>query len=448
MNSILIKLCLLPLSISPITEGTAVELKYSGTLTQIERSGDRTPVKRFNVYALVSATDDGHSVRFLVDEQGGGGWAWPERFGEILLNDKNAAQNRSKIQLLHTHDDSKYPLPLRQPLFEFPDKLAIGQVWNSGKFEYSIESTQKIRNVECFQVNVVNNFGRRQKIWVESATGLVMQAEQRVFMGRGDQFSLKMELDSRAAVSDSQLAKLNKPLNSLMALQTKLNRKPNEVRPDLSASQLKSIAAVVPELLASSKSTPFQQFTQIISRDAQSQTRRSMDLSSLAKRFVGQKSAPFELPTLSRKTLSSKDFSDKIVVLHFWEYKDEPLTEPYGQIGYLDFLQNKRKRLGVEVIGVAVNSRFEKPESVNLGLRSARKLKSFMNLGYPVAYDDGSLISKFGDPRKFGGKLPLWIVIAPDGKIAHYKVGFYQIDTERGLTELDDMVIKLFKENK
>lgn len=46
-----------------------------------------------------------------------------------------------------------------------------------------------------------------------------------------------------------------------------------------------------------------------------------------------------------------------MVVLHFWTYRDAPLEEPYGQVGYLDFLYRKRSDAAT-VIGVHVD---EKP---------------------------------------------------------------------------------------
>ena len=30
-----------------------------------------------------------------------------------------------------------------------------------------------------------------------------------------------------------------------------------------------------------------------------------------------------------------------MLVLHFWDYRDKPLRQPYGQVGYLDFLRRK-----------------------------------------------------------------------------------------------------------
>ena len=42
-------------------------------------------------------------------------------------------------------------------------------------------------------------------------------------------------------------------------------------------------------------------------------------------------------------------------------------------------------------------------------------------------------------------RLPLWVVIDPDGKIAHYYVGFYAIKPDEGLRPLDEAVMKQIK---
>ena len=64
----------------------------------------------------------------------------------------------------------------------------------------------------------------------------------------------------------------------------------------------------------------------------------------------------------------------------------------------------------------------------------------FMNLSYDVTIDDGTLLNRFGDPRAVGAKLPLWVVIAPDGKVVHYYAGFHTFERRRGLKALDDVV--------
>jgi hypothetical protein len=130
-------------------------------------------------------------------------------------------------------------------------------------------------------------------------------------------------------------------------------------------------------------------------------------------------------------------------VLHFWDYRDEPLREPYGQIGYLDFLYHRRKAAGLQVYGVAVNSRLADETTRGAAERSVKKLKSFMNLSYPVLLDGGGLLRQFGDPRVIGASLPLFVVVGPEGTIVHYHVGTYEVQQDQGLKELDDVVAGL-----
>jgi hypothetical protein len=129
-------------------------------------------------------------------------------------------------------------------------------------------------------------------------------------------------------------------------------------------------------------------------------------------------------------------------VLHFWDYRDEPLKEPYGQVGYLDFMYHRRKPAGLQVYGIAVDGRLADEKTRGAAERGVRKLKSFMNLSYPVLLDSGSLIKQFGDPRLLGASLPLFVVIGPDQKIIHYHVGHYEVHQDQGLKELDQVVLK------
>ena len=54
-----------------------------------------------------------------------------------------------------------------------------------------------------------------------------------------------------------------------------------------------------------------------------------------------------------------------------------------------------------------------------------------------VRLDDGALIKAFGDPRLLGAELPLYVVIGADGKVAHYKSGYYEVDRLEGLKQLN-----------
>jgi hypothetical protein len=139
------------------------------------------------------------------------------------------------------------------------------------------------------------------------------------------------------------------------------------------------------------------------------------------------------------------DLRGMVVVLHFWTYRDAPLEEPYGQVGYLDFLLRRRGGKDVQVIGVVVEDQLADEQVRRSAAASARKFKAFMNLSYPVAVDDGSLLKRVGDPRTAGGKLPLVVVLGRDGKVAEYHAGLFDVQANEGLAELDATVAKLLE---
>jgi len=172
------------------------------------------------------------------------------------------------------------------------------------------------------------------------------------------------------------------------------------------------------------------------------QSRRGVSVDDLARRFLGKPAPPFQLTTIDRRKIDSKKLAGKVVVLHFWSYSGDQLEEPYGQVGYLDFVYGKRRRLGVEVIGVAVNSQLATKGKSRRALRSIKKLHEFMRLAYPVTTDSGKLLAAYGDPRRLDAKLPLWVVIAADGRVVHYQVGYYSIKPDEGLKQLDAILIK------
>jgi peroxiredoxin len=154
------------------------------------------------------------------------------------------------------------------------------------------------------------------------------------------------------------------------------------------------------------------------------------------------KAAPsFRLNLVTSGTLESESLKGKVVILHFWKYSEKPLSEPYGQVGYLEFLSSRRKPQNVEVVGIATNPALRHNDSQHAGRRTARKLMEFMNLSYPVGYDDGGLLRELGDPRDSGGELPLWVVISSSGQVVHYHSGFYEVDQRLGLKELDDIIV-------
>ena len=452
MNIILQGVLSVSLLTSSLGDGPATELRYSGTLTQMGRDSSDAPVKRFTVYCLVVNRDAGRrNLTFLVDENGGGGWPWPERFGVIELDQSNKPTNRKRVRLLHNHDNNLNPITIRQPIFEFADKLKTGAKWNAGKNAFEVLRSRKIKDHDCWVVEVSTNFGRTQTLSIDKQSHLIVSAEQRVFMGQGDRFSLKFKLESTKKLDARGLSRLQKPVATLAKLQRDLNRAENQQRkPDLTDKQLETAAAVLQQLVAETEQTPFARYASVIRRDVKSQQQRETDVGGLAKKFVGARAPKLMLETLGGKIISPKDNEGKIVVLHFWEYRGKPLEEPYGQVGYLDFLNNKnrKRKLDVNIYGVAVDKRFAAPATRSAALRSVRELQKFFNLGYPITLDDGRLIGQFGDPRRIDAKLPLWVVIAADGKIAHYSTGFYNIKPDEGLKQLEAVIVRLVKKQR
>ena len=425
------------------------ELKYTGTLSPAGRQADKEPVKRFVIQALLAPNENGTRSLFVTtEEEGGGQWPWAHRYGLWQFDSQWKATRTAPLRLLQEHDALPSPITLQSPIQPFPEVGREGLQWVSGKEQAEIIGSQKMADRDCWQVAVTTNFGRKRTLWVDKTQPILVGMDERLFLGQGDEFALKIRLDSIKELPAEKLLRAQAVVTQLTKLQTDLNRPEQEFRPELSAEQVKLVEAALPALQQSARDTSYQALVAAITRDVRAQQQQSVDVSSLAKRFVGMKAPDFTLTGLDRKPIGSETLKDKIVVLHFWDYHGEPLLEPYGQVAYLDFLHGKRRKLGVQIIGVAVDPRLKDPEGSGSVLRAINRFKEFMRLEYPIAIDDGSLLTKFGDPRRVGAKLPLWVVITPDGIIRHYQTGYYVVKPDEGLRELDDLLVKLIKDQR
>jgi peroxiredoxin len=442
-------LLVLPLLANPLDEAAGLELRYKGALSRGVQASEDAPVKRFNLYAAVTPEPTaGRRIAFAVSERGSGGWPWPERFGAILLDAQLNAAATTGIRLLYDYEGNPVVIPLPLPVLPIVGQLRQGTRWNHGKETWSVTGTRKIDQRDCWQIEVSTNIGRKRTLSIDAECPLLVALEERVFVGQGDEHVLVMQLDSVKALDQTQVAQATLPLPALLKLQSELARGESETRPELTRVQLQLVSEALPGLERAAADTPFGPLAAAIARDYKAQVQRGDDVARLADKFLGKRTPKFALQLLDGSEVAVESLKDKITILHFWEYQGEPLVEPYGQVGYLDYLYGKRRKLGVQAYGIAVDSRFADQSAVPAAKKSIQKLKSFMNLSYPIAVDDGKLIEKFGDPTKFGAKLPLWIVIAPDGTIAHFHAGFYKINPDDGLRELDDLLVKLIRDRK
>lgn len=446
----LLSLLTISLLAVPADDAAALELRYTGALNKVSRGAtEEGAVKRFNLYcAVIREPSGGRKVAFSLNERGGGSWAWPERFGALEFDKDLKPASPGTIRLLYEYEGNPLVIPLPLPIPVPAGVLKPAEKWNVGKENWEVLRSQKVRGRDCWQVQVSTGFGRKRTLFIDAESLFVVGLDERVFVGQGDEHALTMQLETIKLLDAEQLAREARPLPALLKLRADLQRPESETRPELSDAQLQIVGDALPQLQKDADDTPFGPLVAAIKKDLKSQLERTDEVGKLAEKLIGKPTPRFSLRLADQSEVSSDSFKDHITVLHFWEYQGEPLVEPYGQVGYLEFLYSKRRKLGVQVYGVAVDARVGDQQSAPAAYKSIQKLKSFMNLTYGIAADDGKVLARFGDPTKFGSKLPLWIVIGPDGNVAHFHAGLYKINPDEGLHELDEVVVKLIREQK
>jgi peroxiredoxin len=426
--------------------------KVTGSVHQLE--SDRTPgeaQKTFEMYLFVAERGkEAAKLYWFVEESGRGRWPWPERFGSLTLDAKLKPAGRGP-SLLYDREDGTSTLSLVLPFLTSGDgkPLAADAKWSEdsednrrhGPWKYHVQKTERREGRDAWRVEVSNNYGWQRKVWVDRAdTGaaiVALAAEQREFMGMGQEYVIQSVLKETQTLSGEAKEAWTKGLPALVGLREKLSIAARSEELQYSPKQLALLQDRLPEVQELIVAEPLVKLVKGIRRDLVTQSDRAGSLEKLAAERQGKPAPDFKLSGLAGAELSHSDLKGQVTVLHFWDYSDTPLKQPYGQVGYLEFLYGKRKADGVKVYGVAVNRRLAEAGEKDGVVRGARRLVNFMNLTYPVLLDDGQAIKAFGDPRLLGAELPLYVVIGADGKVAHYKAGYYEVDRLEGLKELN-----------
>jgi hypothetical protein len=388
---------------------------------------------------VVSKSDAGRELFWLVDERGNGEFPWPERFGSTAVDTAFRVAGKSPA-LLFDRGDGRSVVPVRLPLFAAPGPLAADAQFKEGDLELHVDKSTKVGDRPAWQVSVRDPFGPKRELLVEPTGPLVLGMDERVVMGRGEEYRLTLELVEQTTLAERPLESLLAVADALVSLSQKLNVPEHAEQIAWKPEQAELLATELPKLSESAAGTPLSNLVAAAGRDLKLQTGRGDAIAGLQAKFTGQSVGDFALAGLAGEKLAAADLKDQVTLLHFWDYRDEPLHEPYGQIGYLDYLYHRRKDSGLRLYGVAVNGRLADAETRGSAERSVRKLKAFMNLSYPVLLDPGDLLKQFGDPRIIGAELPLFVLIGPDAKILHYHVGNYDVQQDAGLKELDAIV--------
>jgi len=459
MFTTLFTLALVPTAVGADPLAADTQLIFKGSVAAV--GADRKPgqVQKAIVLHLFVARrgKSDTQLHWFVEESGRGRWPWLERFGTLSLN---AQLKPSGVgpSILYDYGEDASVRPIFLPLLAHPDgkPLAAGLRWSEdptenrlrGKWQFHVKKALKRDGRDVWQVEVRNNYGWQRTLWVDRDSPLVLDMRQRMFLGQGDEFLLQLKLSETKKLAGAAKTSALDGLAGLVQMRSKLKRPDRSDEKDLNDEQLAVIKKSLPEIERLVTTGPIVRLVKAANRDLARQSDRAGSLEKLIASKQGKPAPKFRAAGLRGGEFIHDQLRGQVTVLHFWEYKDKPLKQPYGQVGYLDFLYSKRKDEGLKVYGVAVDRRFGVAGSKAAAVRSVRGLVKFMNLRYPLLLDDGQTIKAFGDPRQFDAKLPLFIVIGRDGKIVHYKVGHYKIDRLRGLKELNAIVSEQLKVKK
>jgi len=426
---------------APSPEAGSV-LTYRGTL--VAQKGDPIESKKsFDLMWLVTKADaKGGTLAWSLAEQGKGAWGWPDRLGQLEFDDKGQT-NSPGPALLYDRADGKSVVGLIAPLIPVEHAtLRKDLTWQHDKLDYLVVGQQTMDGKATWKVEGRNAYGTRRVLFVDAQRPVIRSYRERVFIGQGQEFELSAELVEEGQLAEGAQAAAVAGFQKLLELREKLGHTGRTTRIDWNDKQLEILKEAAPRLAGFKDVSILSAVVRAVELDVKSQRGRAGAVASLREKAVGQPIGKWTLPALRGDPLESSALANKVTVLHFWEYRDAPLEEPYGQIGFLDFLHRKRGGAGVQVIGVAVDDQAGDADVKRRVIQSASRLKSFMNLSYPVHVDDGTVLKSLGDPRVAGGKLPLFVVIGKDGKVVEYHAGLFEVQRDRGLEALDQVINK------
>ena len=425
-------------------------LQYQGTMTPAR--GDDQRRKQFELSVLVSnASAEGATLYWTLAEQGPGGWSWPDRFGRVELDATWRAAGAGGPVLLYDRGDGKSQVPVILPLATagVPGQFALGKdaAWEVGKLEHRVVGSEKRGDRQTWRVEARNSYGVKRTLWVDSASPIVAQVRERVVIGQGQEHDLRVELASIRKLEPTELAAAKDGFERLVALRTQLGQEPLDEDVHWNDKQLATLKAEQAAIEKLADAPLIGTLAKAVAQDAKSQRGRAGAIASLREKAIGNAlPAEFRLEGIGGATFQRDQAKGKVTILHFWEYRDVPLEEPYGQAGFLDFLNRQRRKAGVEVYGVVVHESAETDTTAKRrSAQAAGRFKAFMNLSYPLLQDDGTVLRMLGDPRVTGEKLPLWVVIGPTGEVLEYHAGYYEVHRDRGLEALDAIVTKAAK---
>ncbi len=394
--------------------------------------------KTFQVHVLVN--DVGQPVGWLLEDSDPRGHTWLDRLGELrLAAAPHAGLHGPSVVLDYGDGQSRIPVLVVGP--QPAGLLAAGQTWEQDELAHEVVGAGNVSGLAGWQVSVRNNFGERRQVTVAAEGQGVLALRETFFVGQGLRHRLTLELTQREPLAGDAWQQAVSELQQLAELRRQLGWTPDSTTPVWTAEALKTTRDAFAKWEGQLATPVVRRFVQTALRESNAERNRAGALETMRRAALAQKLPEFQLMSVSgQQSLGRGQLENTVTVFHFWDYKDTPLREPYGQAGYLDYLHRKYEGQKVRVVGVVSNQQSEQESGRRSASVSARKFQAFMNLAYPLYVDGGLLLKAIGDPRTCDTPLPLFVVVGKDGQIVHYSAGFYRVEANQGLVDLEAVI--------
>jgi hypothetical protein len=427
-------LATLVLLVAPYEEGQLLTYKGSFQPVKLDRPDAG---KTFELNLLIGPTADGvTSVAWMLSDSGRDPIPWAERFDKLAWT-RDAKTIAGPIPgFLYDHVTSKTRVNIAPPLPLFAGELKAGATWSEGKVQFEISEGEAVDGRPTWDVAARTLVGRQRTMTIDRDDQRVYSVRENIFVGQGEEHLLTYRLAAAKTLDGDALKQAVEADQAWSAARSEWIHAQKDRTPEDLAAASKHLATKLPGLKKAAEGTPLAPLAAVAAAQLKNSDEQKSALGAMRSKVVGKPLARLELKDVANKAWSNEALKGKVTVLHFWSYRDENLREPYGQVGYLDFLA--RQNTKVQVLGVAVAP--ENPEQQQSQRALVRKFRDFMNVSYPILLDDGSLLQKLGDPRKVKQELPLFVVIDAEGNVVEYKAGQYDVKANEGLKELEAAV--------
>jgi hypothetical protein len=397
--------------------------------------------KSFTIQAMWNESEDENQLLWTLDEGGAGSWSWIDQFGQLQWDDRGHVLAGSLTPTLRYESaEVRGNVPVGFALPRSDEPMAIGTQWEHEGLKYEVVEAARVAGQTSWMVAVRNNFGEKRTVLASMPAGLIVDAQETVFLGQGDRFRLQYQVAQRRDLATSDWKEAIEDFDRLRQLREQLEWRAHEVERNWSEEQRETLKDSLPQLRSATRTESLATLLRSAEQQARLERGRAGALDEMRRRAISSSLPDFQLEPLGAPAFDKSDLTKGVTILHFWDYRDSPLREPYGQAGYLDFLSRKYTDQGLRVAGVVVPENADDPQAVRQAGLGARRFANFMNLAYPLYVDQAGLLAKVGDPRVCEASLPLFVVVGRDGKVAHYHAGHYEVDNNRGLVELERII--------